>query len=78
MITRAAGGSEERQVPCGQIQIPDLWHLVGWLRRQNMGQRAEEVLEAWHIAHDLQNHILHQPDFTPVEVLARAGTGRKE
>lgn len=35
-------------------QIPDLWHIAEGLRTQLGGKAADEVLEVWHMAHDLK------------------------
>ena len=86
LITLGAGGSAERQVPCGQIQIPDLWHIANFIAAQGRSaeertraeQMAEAILRVWHVAHDLQNHILRQTDPTPVEVLVQAHNEEEE
>lgn len=48
-IILAEQGSRRRVSRVSDIQVPDLWHLAMQLPK---GQRAE-VLEVWHLAHDL-------------------------
>ena len=52
-ITRSKGGTAEREVPVNEIQIPDLWHYSDG---SHMPTR-EEILECWHLCHDLLNAI---------------------
>jgi hypothetical protein len=65
-ITRAKGGTAERLVPIDEITIPDLWHLAMGLDKQ----RRDDVLECWHLAHDLLNTLReldkHDVPKTPV------------
>ena len=53
LITRAPGGTEERQVRAIEIEIPDVWHLAINLHTEE----REMVLETWHLCHDLLAHI---------------------
>jgi hypothetical protein len=59
-FTRATGAKE----PIDGITVPDLWHLVqaledGTLTRNKtiLAKAAEEVLECWHLAHDMKRHL---------------------
>ena len=61
IITRAKGGTAERQVKAYNVTIPDLWHIA---QRLPEPQRSE-VLEAWHLAHDLLDHIQATDDNPP-------------
>lgn len=60
-ITRAKGGTGERVVNVAQIEIPDLWHIAMHLRligSEAMIAASEQVLDVWHLAHDLQDAII--------------------
>jgi hypothetical protein len=54
VITRAKGGTLEREVAVADIQIPDLWHLA---HDQKSKADTEKILELWHLAHDLLRAI---------------------
>jgi hypothetical protein len=56
-ITRAKGGTAERQVEISQITIPDLWHVAQHQERV-MDQVA--ILETWHLAHDMLRALKEQ------------------
>ena len=57
-ITRAKGGTEEREVPVDEIEIPDLWHISLYLdERTGTGNPGPMVRECWHLCHDLLRHI---------------------
>ena len=63
-FTRSKGGTAEREEPINGITVPDLWHLAqalkdGKLTRNKtiLAKAAEEVLEAWHLAHDMKRHL---------------------
>lgn len=56
-ITRFKGGTLESEVPVNEIKIPDLWHLSEKLRNEFGIDAGNEVLEVWHLAHDLLRHI---------------------
>lgn len=46
-----------------KIQIPDLWHLAMYLKdSKNAGLReqADMVLECWHLAHAMKDHIVNE------------------
>jgi hypothetical protein len=52
-------------VEAEQIIIPDLWHIVEWLRHDesiNLAvatrkKQADEIIETWHLAHAMRKHI---------------------
>ena len=73
-VTLAAGGKSERQVPAGEIVVPDLWHLASAVKAgkvlRSREEMAAQIKEVWHLAHDLHNHILHSVDLGPMELLA--------
>jgi hypothetical protein len=63
-FTRAKGGTAECEEPINGITVPDLWHLAQALEDGNLtrnktilAKAAEEVLECWHLAHDMKRHI---------------------
>ena len=63
-FTRSKGGTAEREEPINGITVPDLWHLAqalkdGKLTRNKtiLAKAAEEVLECWHLAHDMKRHL---------------------
>jgi hypothetical protein len=35
-------------------RIPDMWHIAQGIRSTIGGKAAEEILEVWHMAHDLK------------------------
>jgi len=55
LVVRSVGGSDERIVEAGSIQIPDLWHLA---HRQRNEVDTDAILEVWHLAHDLLDHVV--------------------
>jgi hypothetical protein len=61
-ITRAPGGSEERQVDVEDLVIPDLWHVQVHLKRQGEERAAQAVLECWHLAHDMLRALKESSD----------------
>ena len=56
VVTLNNGGTKECQVPVSNILIPDLWGVYMMLKKSNP-EAAEMVLDCWHLAHDLRNHI---------------------
>jgi hypothetical protein len=58
-ITRAKGGTAERVEQLSHIQLPDLWHLALELPGEMFDADTPQgaVLEVWHLAHDLIEHI---------------------
>ena len=65
-VTRNAGGQNPKETMATSIHIPDLWHIAMALKELSkkdgnkwMDFAADEVLEAWHIAHDLKHHVIN-------------------
>jgi len=64
-ITLSKGGTEERTVEARDITVPDLWHVAMFLKDYAkttpnplmLQKAADEILETWHLAHDLLRHI---------------------
>ena len=57
-VTLAKGGDHERTVDSGSIQIPDLWHIANdYLERTGNEKLHGDILEVWHMAHDLKDAI---------------------
>jgi len=58
-ITRAKGGTAEREVEANKIVIPDLWHIAMELPGLQFDADTPQgaVLECWHLCHDLLKHI---------------------
>jgi hypothetical protein len=64
IVTLSKGGTKERKEHVDKIQIPDLYKIaellktdtkyIGRTTRQFMGN---QILETWHLAHDLKRHI---------------------
>lgn len=49
-ITLSKGGTKERTVDVEKIQVPDLWHIA--MDQDDVNAR-EQILQTWHLAHDL-------------------------
>ena len=56
-IVLSPRGSGRREVDLAEIQIPDLWHLAMDLKARKKLIASEMVLDAWHLCHDLLEHI---------------------
>lgn len=56
-ITRAKGGTGEREVEIATLQVPDLWHVASFLKDKGHTDASLAVLECWHLCHDLLRHI---------------------
>lgn len=61
-ITRAKGGTKEKEVTLNSIHIPDLWHVAAYLNAVHMEVSAELVKDCWHLCHDLLRHIKEHED----------------
>lgn len=65
-VTLFKGGMREHTIEAGKIQIPDLWHIAGAIRKgkkiQNKTACREAILNCWFIAGALREHIITQPD----------------
>ena len=55
---------DRRTIRVEQIHIPDLWHTADWLREEGFNEAAENVLNVWHLAHDLRDKMLRLNDET--------------
>jgi hypothetical protein len=59
-VVRSPRGSARREVDIAEIQIPDLWNVAMDLKERKELQAwvdSEMVLDCWHLAHDLLEHI---------------------
>jgi len=56
-ITRAEGGTEQREVVIDKIQVPDLWHIALDLKAIGKTREADMTLECWYLCHDLLKHL---------------------
>ena len=63
-VTLSKDGTKKRTVDINEIEIPDMWHHIPYIRQcsdipeQERNEMAEEILECWHLAHDLKRHIV--------------------
>lgn len=76
-VTFHKGGTQEKTVEVKDIVIPDLWHIhrrmvgealktsletrEGRLEREWLNREAQAVLDCWHLAHGLKDHIQNAP-----------------
>jgi hypothetical protein len=67
-ITLHAGGTGEREIEVSAIEVPDLWHVAMHLQGKaetegnpQMKLYADMVLDCWHLAHDMKNHLQANP-----------------
>lgn len=60
-VTLCTGGEGEHTASISKIIIPDLWHIARAVRACDgimyRDKSADQILEVWHLAHDLKNHI---------------------
>jgi hypothetical protein len=62
-ISRAKGGTAEREEAINEIEIPDLWFLIQGMKQgivisKREGKRLVGAIEeTWLLAHDLKKHI---------------------
>ena len=56
-IIRSPKGTARRLVEVDKIQVPDLWHVAEYEREQGNTQWADQILDCWHLAHDLITNI---------------------
>lgn len=56
-IIRSPEGTERREVEVDRIQVPDLWHVAMYVKDQGNTQWAEQILDCWHLTHDLITNI---------------------
>lgn len=61
MVTLFKGGTRETTLPISEVDIPDLWHIAEALRSQGKvaygSACADLILNCWHIAGALKQHI---------------------
>jgi hypothetical protein len=57
-ITLTKGGTAERQVKLSTLDIPSLWHIAATVG----GEAEKQILEAWHLAHDLKRELIDAKD----------------
>ncbi len=50
-IIRSPKGTARREVD--KIQVPDLWHVAMYVKDQGDPQWSAQILDCWHLAHDL-------------------------
>ena len=60
-IRRAQGGSKERTVRVSAIHIPDLWKLVQEHKHYQRASEKAQILECWHLTHDLLRAVKETP-----------------
>jgi hypothetical protein len=53
-------GSARKEVPIGEINIPDLWHIA--MAYPENSREREAILETWHLAHDLKRNLAGDVD----------------
>lgn len=56
-IIRAPEGTDRREVEVDKIKVPDLWHVAVYLQDKDNTQWATQILDCWHLAHDLITNI---------------------
>ena len=56
-IIRNAEGTKRRLIEIDKIQVPDLWHVAMYVKDQGDTQWADQILDCWHLAHDLITNI---------------------
>jgi hypothetical protein len=54
LVEKGTGKTEDART----MVIPDLWYLAMWLKGKLMFRESDEVLEAWHLAHAMRDHII--------------------
>ena len=61
VVTLFKGGTKETPLPISEVDIPDLWYIAEALRKSgkvaNGPGCADLILECWHIAGALRQHI---------------------
>lgn len=64
-VTLFKGGTKETTLPISQIKVPDLWHVAAALRETGKVADgpgcADLILNCWHIAGALHQHIIKSP-----------------
>ena len=68
-IIQAKGGGGERCTQIRDIEVPDLWHVA---QHRGLGHSdTKNILEAWHLAHDMKNCLIVLDKVLP-KMLGRA------
>ena len=69
-IIRYPGGTKRHEAKVESIQIPDLWHVVMYLKDQAKNKdltiaekafltiSADNILDTWHLAHNFKDNII--------------------
>lgn len=84
-IIQAKGGGGERCTEIRDIEVPDLWHIYLWFDSLpgdmtglcNPKAQAKQVLECWHLAHDMK-YCLNVLDKVLPKMLGRATSRLQE
>jgi len=61
-IIRAPHGTARREVPIDEVEIPDLWGIAMWLDKNGQDTGCKDVLECWHLCHDLLKNLRGDTD----------------
>lgn len=62
-VIRGNGGVDPQLVDVDEIRVPDIWHTMQRLRDWPSvvsEEEVDEILETWHLCHDLKKHVLNQ------------------
>ena len=64
-IVLAPKGTARQVMPLEEIQVPDMWHLAMALQDDDTYQKraSEQILECWHLCHDLLAYAKGNPDY---------------
>lgn len=66
IVKLSKNGAAARDVFIKNVEIKDLWHIAMNIKdgsckywsQEERGKISEEILDAWHRAHDLKTHII--------------------
>lgn len=58
MTIQIKKGNTEESRDINEIEIADLWHVAMFLKDEGKPTASEQVLQCWHDAHDMKNHII--------------------
>ena len=63
-VVLAAKGTKRQIIDVNKIRIPDLWHVAMRIKegKSTIPRDAEDILEAWHLCHDLKSNIIADRD----------------
>jgi hypothetical protein len=76
-IIQSKGGGGERCTEIRNIEVPDLWHIAMALSNQGNPTAEKQVLDCWHLAHDMKVILLELDKVLPL-MLQRATERIKE